>query len=342
MNSGEMAAVTKTKTYVLYPDKFRVDATIQGEQVVQIYNAGQAWEKRPAGVRDMPAQVRDDAAASVRRDTIPLLIAASEGRLSVRALADEKGTDGTLAARARDFGAAGRPGAAVHRRSDADRQTGVLDGRAAGRSGAATRPVRSEEVFSDYRVINSVRVPFQAAVVRDGVTLVKRVLTRVTFNDPLGDRDAVREADLRRTKDQGHEDREGHEGSVLDVRTAAPKRKGKNSILRPAPLRHALPVSARRCGGGGHPRVARLSPASAFAHSAFLHLPAGRREILERSHLLALRTRISALERRVVTGMTALPAEPIPRVISESRLPCSNDSLSSMTEPRRASWSLRF
>ena len=52
-----------------------------------------------------------------------------------------------------------------------------------GRSGQTQR-VRAEELFADYRTVNGVKVPFEASVVRDGKTLVKRVLTTVTFNDP--------------------------------------------------------------------------------------------------------------------------------------------------------------
>ena len=33
--------------------------------------------------------------------------------------------------------------------------------------------------------MNNVRVPFQAAVSRDGRVLVKRTITKVTFNEPL-------------------------------------------------------------------------------------------------------------------------------------------------------------
>ena len=181
---GETAAVTKTKTYVLYPDKFRVDATIQGAQVVQIYNAGQAWEKYPAGVRDMPPQTRDDAGASVRRDTLPLLVGASEGRLSVRALSDEKSADGRSL---RVLEISGPQVDPVQLFIDDQmlvvKQVFWTPGPPS-RSGTATRPVRSEELFSDYRVVSGVRVPFQAAVVRDGVRLVKRMLTHVAFNDP--------------------------------------------------------------------------------------------------------------------------------------------------------------
>jgi hypothetical protein len=54
-------------------------------------------------------------------------------------------------------------------------------------SGVFVTKVRAEEVFSDYRTVSGIRVPFQDAVVRDGKTLVKRVLTKVTFNDPAVD-----------------------------------------------------------------------------------------------------------------------------------------------------------
>ena len=63
--------------------------TLAGAQVIQVYNAGNAWVRDPGGIQDVPPAMRDDFAASVRRDTIPLLIAAAEGRLRVRLLPDE-------------------------------------------------------------------------------------------------------------------------------------------------------------------------------------------------------------------------------------------------------------
>ena len=65
--------VSKTRTYVAYPDKFRVDANVAGAEVVQVYNAGSAWVRDPGGVHDAPPAMRDDFAASVRRDMIPML-----------------------------------------------------------------------------------------------------------------------------------------------------------------------------------------------------------------------------------------------------------------------------
>jgi hypothetical protein len=78
-----------TRTYVVYPDRFRVDATVGGAQVVQIYNAGNAWVKDPNGVHDAPPAMRNDFAASVLRDTIPVLIGAMKGDYNVRLLPEE-------------------------------------------------------------------------------------------------------------------------------------------------------------------------------------------------------------------------------------------------------------
>ena len=163
----------------MYPDKFRVDVSIQGDQVSQIYNAGRMWEKSPVGVREMPPQAREDAEASVRRDTIPLLINAVEGGLSVRVLPDEKGSDGRTLRVIEISGAHLEPV-----RLYIDDQMLIVK-QSFSSPGPDGKPVRSEEVFSDYRPVNNVRVPFQAAVSRDGRVLVKRTITKVTFNEPL-------------------------------------------------------------------------------------------------------------------------------------------------------------
>ena len=165
---GDVAATSKTKTYVLYPDKFRVDATVQGDVVSQIYNAGQAWEKSPGGVRELPPQVRDEAAASVRRDMIPLLIAAAEGQLTSRVLADERGADGSPVRVLELWGAHLEPV-----RLSVDDQMMVVK-QSFSTPGPGGKAIRAEETFSDYRLANGVRVPFQASVSRDGQVVVRR------------------------------------------------------------------------------------------------------------------------------------------------------------------------
>jgi hypothetical protein len=176
MDQGPLTS--PTKTYVAYPDQFRVDATVGGAQVVQVYNAGVAWIRDPSGLHDAPAPMRDEFAASVRRDTIPMLIDASEGKLAVRLLPDEAPDGRTL----RVIEISGPQVAPVKLYIDAQNLIARQIFSAAGPDG---RPVQAEEVFSDYRRIDGVQVPFKAEVVRSGRVILSRTLKNVTLNSPL-------------------------------------------------------------------------------------------------------------------------------------------------------------
>jgi hypothetical protein len=186
---GQPAQALKTKTYVLYPDKFRVDVFVQDAQIIQAFNGGRAWEQNPRELRDLPADQQAEAAASVKRDTIPLLIGAAEGRYMTRVLQDERASDG----RTLHVLQVSVPGIDPVELYIDDQmlivkqafwRTVAPQQPSRGGGAPASSRVRSEEVFSDYRSVNGVRVPFEASVVQDGRTMVKRVLTKVTFNDP--------------------------------------------------------------------------------------------------------------------------------------------------------------
>jgi hypothetical protein len=169
---------SKTRTYVIYPDKFRVDAKVQGADVVQVFNGGNAWARDPAGVHDAPPGMRDDFAASVRRDMIPLLVAAAEGKLTVRLLPDE-GTGGQVL-KVLEIAGTGLPPVKLYVDSQSlvvrqSFQTPAPDG----------KRILAEELFSDYRAVDGVQVPFRADVRRNGTLILSRTLTTVTFNTPL-------------------------------------------------------------------------------------------------------------------------------------------------------------
>jgi hypothetical protein len=172
--------VSKTTTYVAYPEKFRVDATIAGAQVVQVYNAGHAWMRDPGGVRDVPAEMRDEFGASVRRDTIPVLIAAAEGRLAVRLLPDE-GADGRVF-RVLEFSGPQLPGV----RMFIDNQH-LIARQSFATPGPEGKPVQADEVFADYRPVAGVQVPFRADVRHGGRVILSRTLTHVALNGPVDD-----------------------------------------------------------------------------------------------------------------------------------------------------------
>jgi zinc protease len=172
--------LSKTKTYVAYPDKFRVDATVAGAQVVQVYNAGAAWVRDPGGVHDVPPEMRDEFAASVRRDTIPVLIAAAEGKLAVRLLPDE-GADGRVL-KVLEISGAQLPAVRIF----IDNQN-LIARQSFSTAGPEGKPVQADELFADYRRVDGVQVPFRADVRRAGQVILSRTLTQVSLNTPIDD-----------------------------------------------------------------------------------------------------------------------------------------------------------
>jgi peptidase M16-like protein len=170
--------IIPTKTYVVYPDKFRVDATFAGQQSVQAYNSGTAWIKDPAGVSAAPPAMRNDFAATVKRDTFPMLIAAAEGELTVKLLPEE----GQAGAVVKVVEVGGNGLEPVRLYIDKDyrivRQTYATPG-------PDGRPVQADEQFSDYRKVNGIEVPYKATVLRNGQKILERTLTSVKFNTPV-------------------------------------------------------------------------------------------------------------------------------------------------------------
>ena len=181
MQQGTLPSTTRT--YIAYPDKFRVDAEITGAQTTQVFNAGTAWVKDPKGVRDAPPGMAADFAASVRRDIIPLLIDAAEGRLTVRKVADQAARDG------RPVQVLEISGPTLDRvRLFIDQQM-LIVGQAytITTPGPQPRTLLSEEVFSDYRFVSGIRVPFETQLMQNGQAVIKRTITKVSFNEPVPD-----------------------------------------------------------------------------------------------------------------------------------------------------------
>lgn len=179
MQQGTLSSTTKT--YIAYPDKVRVDAVVNGAETTQVYNAGTAWVRDPAGVRDAPLGMISDMAASVRRDTIPLLIDAAEGRLTVRLAADQKGRDGRLM-RVLELSGPGLD--RVRLFVDAEM---LIAGQAYSLPDPTGRAILTEEVFSDYQTVEGLRVPFEAQRLLNGQPVLKRTLTTVAINEAIPD-----------------------------------------------------------------------------------------------------------------------------------------------------------
>jgi zinc protease len=176
MQQGPLESTTKT--YVVYPDKFRVDAAVGPANVVQVYNSGEAWMTDPNGTREAPAPMKAEFAASVNRDMIPLLVAAAEGKLLTKLLPDE-GRDGR-ALRVLEISGEGVPAVRLYVDS-----AGLIVRQAFPRPGPDGRELQAEEAFSDYRDVGGIKVPFVAELMHNGRPVLTRTLTDVKFNTPV-------------------------------------------------------------------------------------------------------------------------------------------------------------
>src|SRR5262249_19239218 len=87
---------TTTLNYVQYPEQFRIETSAEQNSVVQAYDGTTAWMKDAKGVRVSPDPVAREARATLRRDTISLLLAAKDGKLTPRILPDVKDASGRV------------------------------------------------------------------------------------------------------------------------------------------------------------------------------------------------------------------------------------------------------
>ena len=166
---------------MVYPDKFRVEAEVNGTRTVQAFNSGRAWVQSPAGVVDAPPPMLAEFAANVRRDLLTLLVDAAEGRLTVRTLPQQKMRDG------RSVQVLEVSGPQLDRvRLFLDKDLTIV-GQAYSRVDPTGRPILAEEVFSDYRKVNGVSFPYEAQLLYNGQPIMKRRFTALTLNEPVAE-----------------------------------------------------------------------------------------------------------------------------------------------------------
>ena len=172
--AGPMRATTRT--FVEYPGRMRVDATLPAGDVVQGYIEGHAWLKDRTGVRDAPDQMREEFAQGLRRDWIALILAVADNRVMGRLLPDEIGLGGRPLRVVECWSADLLPV-----RVAVDAETHLVSWMSYD-SGNPRSRVTIRESYADYRDVKGVKVPFTAVVRRDDVVMLERTLTDVQIN----------------------------------------------------------------------------------------------------------------------------------------------------------------
>ena len=164
-----------TKTQIVYPDKYRVDAETAGARVTHVYAAGEAWLETPTGLRAAPDFIRDEAAAAVSRDLIGLLLRAWDGRVTLAPA--PSGRSGLTALRATQ---PGRPDVVVF----FDPATADIVRLEYNRQGPEG-PIAEIEDLGDYRLVNGIRFAFRATTTTTGGNKVERRVRAIRVNPPV-------------------------------------------------------------------------------------------------------------------------------------------------------------
>lgn len=163
-----------TTTYIRYPDAFRVDAVTPSGPVSQLFVDGSYWVKDDRGAREAPAAIATEMRGSIQRDAITLLLALVE---SADALTRTSlSVDGRNMPAIRISHPGVTPVTVIFDPASAliARQRYTLE--------SPSGPVAAEEVFSDYRDVDGLKVAFRAVIQRAGAPRVERVVRTFEYN----------------------------------------------------------------------------------------------------------------------------------------------------------------
>jgi hypothetical protein len=159
-----------TTTSVEYPGRFRMDVETPAGTLTQVFADGSYWIKDARGVGEPDAPVRDSIRDALQRDTIPMLIKAASGALVVRGADVDPPYDGIIVS-----GPDLSPVTLL-----INRDSGVIE-----RAKYDSQGGTVTEEYSDYRIVDGIRVPFHTVVRRPGAGAIQRDILRIHFNVAL-------------------------------------------------------------------------------------------------------------------------------------------------------------
>lgn len=168
----------QTTTYLVYPNRMRVETKLGDTLIVQTYDGRRAWVKDRAGVHEVADRMIPDLEATFKRDTIAALLAAKEGRIRARLLPNVKDEAGSVRL-ALELSGAGLEPMLLY----VDPETSLV-AKQTYVAGGPGQPI-IEEAFSDYRAVDGVQIAFTANVRQSGQPVLERRLLEIKINPPV-------------------------------------------------------------------------------------------------------------------------------------------------------------
>ena len=169
------AKVTGT-AYVRYPGQFRVDAVGPDGLRIQSFDNGTAWMGDGKSTDDVPPAILESMQANVQRDTIALLLALADNKVSARRGEDVVVGAARLPSLDVDLKTAGRLTMGF------DPVTNLLVYQ---RYGGSNGEAVTEERFYDYKTLEGLKVAQRVSLRREGQFPVERTVRTFEVNVPI-------------------------------------------------------------------------------------------------------------------------------------------------------------
>jgi zinc protease len=161
--------------YVRYPGQFRVDAEGPDGLRIQTFDNGAGWIGDGKQFEDAPPVIVRAMQAGVQRDTVALLLALADKRITGRRVADVTVDGAPMPALEVDLSAAGRVTLVF------DPKSGLLVHQ---RFGGDGEPL-TDERFSEYRPVQGLQVAHRATVRRENAPPFDRIVRTFEINVPI-------------------------------------------------------------------------------------------------------------------------------------------------------------
>lgn len=183
--SGETVAVTpqgemsiKTKGVVAFPGSMRQELVLPFGTIITVITQDDAFLNTPQGVQPMPESQREDSMKSMRRSPLFLLKARDDENFVAAAMGQE------------EF--AGQAANLLHVVYMGDTITLALDpesGQCLGMTFQGKNftgaPGEMVQVFSDYRDVDGLQMPFKVVSTYNGEPFLDSTITEITVNGPI-------------------------------------------------------------------------------------------------------------------------------------------------------------
>ena len=178
---GEMAV--SSRDTVVFPGVLRSERTLPFGTMITYYDGTGGWMSTPRGVRDLPDRMKKSLQGQVARNTLNLLRA--EGDFTVQF--EKRDKVGETEA---DVIAISKEGRNV--RLFVDSSTGAVVKKAYRAPSQRGGLADIEEIYSEYKEVSGIKVPFRVQVTQNGSNFMEASVTEVKFDTGLDPSDLAK------------------------------------------------------------------------------------------------------------------------------------------------------